>query len=354
MKALRVKTLIINLLPPPIKLQFLTASFLKNSMNSEIWGGGTMSEKINEAFINNLSNDELKDAGLVNKLTRDIVWCYIVYGSIPEEYFVFEFRHKNKRQREEYLTNKFKDLLLIDKIGWDKIMRLRDKFETYNLLGQFFKRDVIKIASENDKECYMSFIKKHPRYFAKPIDGMCGKGAAIMEGNRFAELLSSGEWVIEEIVEQVREMSIFNDTSVNTVRLPTFYHNGKFTPLAPFLRTGRKGSLVDNGGAGGVFAAIDEKTGTVISDGLDENNKSYTVHPDSSVKFSGFQLPQWKELLAIAEEAHKKLSDQRYIAWDFAFTPKGWVMIEANSAGQFLWQYATKIGLKKKFLSLMN
>ena len=37
------------------------------------------------------------------------------------------------------------------------------------------------------------------------------------------------------------------------------------------LRTGRKGSVIDNAGSGGIFANIDMNTGQVITDGIDEN-----------------------------------------------------------------------------------
>lgn len=344
----------IKLLPPPICNTLRINKFLKYHYNTEMWGGGIFQENVNRALKLNLSEDELKNTNYVNSLKRDLVRCYLIHEATPEEYFVFNFKNKNESQRDSYLTNMTKDKILIDRIGWKLINRLRDKYQLYQLLPDLFKRDICIIKEPTDCILFNEFIKKHSSFFVKPLNGMCGRGTSVLKGDCFNELLTNGEWIIEEIVKQDDIMASFNNSSVNTIRLPSFYKNGQFIPIAPFFRTGRKGSIVDNGAAGGIFAAIDEKTGIIISDGYDEDNRTYQNHPDSGIKFRGFQIPQWNELLNTAKLAHKKLSDQRYIAWDFALTSKGWVLIEANSMGQFLWQYATKIGLKDRFIELIN
>ncbi len=42
----------------------------------------------------------------------------------------------------------------------------------------------------------------------------------------------------------------------------------------------------------------------------------------------------------------------RYIGFDFAYTPEGWVLIEGNW-GQIISQYHNKIGQKERFKELM-
>lgn len=350
----QLKSLVFKILPPPITNTLKIKRFKQYGFYQEMWGGGIYADNVVKALSANLSKEELANKRLVNSITNDLVKCYLTYAATPEEYFAFEFRNKSHKEREKYLTNMNKDKILIDKIGWSKIMRLRDKQETYRLLHEFFMRDVCFVDSESDRNRYLEFVGKHKKYFVKPIDGMCGKGAAIIEGDKFDKLLSQGRWIAEELVEQTAEIAQFNSSSINTVRLPTFFKDGKFTILAPFFRTGRKGSIVDNGGAGGIFAALDSTTGKIISDGHSELNEIYIKHPDTEISFKGFVIPHWNDLLEKAHQAHAKLSDQRYIAWDFALTPQGWKLIEANSMGQFLWQYATKTGVREAFLKLMN
>lgn len=111
--------------------------------------------------------------------------------------------------------------------------------------------------------------------------------------------------------------------------------------------------LLTTRGGGGVLAAVDDKSGVVISDGFTEDGRFHSHHPDSDLVFKGFQIPDWKELLTIAETAHRSMPNQRYIAYDFAHTDNGWIMIEGNW-GQFLSQFATGIGLKQQFFLFMQ
>ena len=86
-------------------------------------------------------------------------------------------------------------------------------------------------------------------------------------------------------------------------------------------------------------AAIDESSGLIISDGMDEQGNKYQKHPESNLPYKGFQIPEWEQLIDLATKAHLQMDRHRYIAYDFAHTDNGWVMIEGNW-GQFLAQFA--------------
>ena len=106
----------------------------------------------------------------------------------------------------------------------------------------------------------------------------------------------------------------------------------------------------DNGGSGGVFAVINPETGIVYTDGIDETGKYYSEHPDSGVKYKGWQVPRWQELCEAVEKAHKNyLPKHHYVGWDWALTDQGWTLIEENW-GQFLLQFVEKVGRKRAFL----
>lgn len=150
-------------------------------------------------------------------------------------------------------------------------------------------------------------------------------------------------------------MARWNSSSVNTIRLCSFRNNNDVSIAYPFIRVGRKGSIVDNGGQGGIFASIDIQTGVICTDGGDEIGNVYPLHPDSSVPFKGVQIPQWKELLDMCREVHASLpSEFYYVGFDFALTAKGWMLIEGNW-GQFVAQQTTlHRGLRKEFEDLMG
>ena len=171
----------------------------------------------------------------------------------------------------------------------------------------------------------------------------------------YKKLMSNGDsWVIEEKIAQDASVAVWNESSVNTVRLPAILHNDKFTVLGPCFRMGRAGAIVDNASNGGLFACIDVETGRLCSDGLDDKTgKYFAKHPDSGITFKGWQVPRWGELLKLAEKIHRQIPHHKYIGWDFALTEKGWVVVEGNW-GQLLSQYNDHVGLKKRFFELLD
>lgn len=293
----------------------------------------------------------------------DIFKCRRRYQATANEYFLFGFRGKNHEYRNGFCTDWVKDSTLLNLIGGDVFFKeLKDKYNFYLLTGKYFNRDVMFInPTEGTLAAFKQFALKHPVLFVKENASSLGRGVSShhINSEEEAEKLykslkeSNGDWMIEEKIVQVSEMAQWNESSVNTVRLPSILNNGKWSPIGPFLRTGRKGAVVDNAGAGGVFAVINPETGVVITDGIDEDGKYYAQHPDSGVTYKGWQVPHWKELLALAEEIQRSIPQHKYVGWDFALTEKGWTLIEGNW-GQLVSQYNDHIGLKKQFFALLG
>jgi hypothetical protein len=59
----------------------------------------------------------------------------------------------------------------------------------------------------------------------------------------------------------------------------------------------------------------------------------YDTHPDSGVRFEGFQVPLWDELCSLMDDVAIKFLPFRNIGWDVAVTPKGVFIVEANIWG---------------------
>ena len=81
---------------------------------------------------------------------------------------------------------------------------------------------------------------------------------------------------------------------------------------------------------------IEVDTGILRTDGFDEYLMRYPAHPESHLTFKGYQLPQWDQMLAICKEMSAKEPNVRYIGWDMAHTPDGWVVVEGNGGGQMI------------------
>lgn len=294
----------------------------------------------------------------------DIIKSFLLFGASPTEYFLFNFRERSLKERDKFITDAYRTQLQKIVIGLDLFKTdLINKFNFYKQNMLFFDRECILLYKDTLYEEFRRFVQKHKSVFVKLNAGSFGYNAHPITFTTDAELerhyndlhLNDGiEWIAEELVMQSPLMSIWNDSSVNTIRIPSFLiENGNHRIFRPFIRTGRKGAVVDNAGAGGIFAVIDEVTGIIITDGADEEFKTYRCHPDSKIQYKGWQIPKWDELIELSSKAHKNMLHHKYIAYDFALTDRGWVMIEGNWGQYVCQQTATQQGAKENFKQLL-
>jgi hypothetical protein len=327
------------------------------------WYEETYRSVLNQAFDTFLTSEERSDKKLMRELTNDIVKCWFRYQALPYEYFLYDMRHCDDDKRATFLTDVVKDQTCVQYINLEVFNKeVKDKYAFFQIMKPFFGRKVFQVNNLTDRGEFVKFAMDVKSLFCKLSKGSRGNGA-------FAEEVSSEEdaerlfmrlttsiddvWVVEERIHQSEEMAQWNESSVNTVRIPSFITQSGFKVICPAYRTGRKGSVVDNASQGSVLAGIDIVSGTLITDGVDEFGHTFKEHPDSGLVFKGWQIPRWKELLETAEQAHRTIPHHKYIGWDFALTDKGWVLIEGNW-GQMIGQYATKVGVKDLFMKYIS
>lgn len=321
-------------------------------------------EAIEYAFETFMTQDERKDNHLLHKIEKDIIRCFILYSTTPNEYFLYGFNSINTShaKRRTFVTDYLKDHTLIKKEGWNNYLELSNKYSFYKKLKPFYHREIVELTKETTIIEFIQFAKEHQKLFIKPNFESYGNGAKLFDyvndeeaETFFHSLFQEGDnWIVEERIFQSPKMSVWNDTSVNTIRVNSYLTKKSFHILGSFMRSGRKGFVVDNGGSGGIFASVDDKTGVIISNGANEYGNEFTKHPDSGYTYKGTQIPQWNELISIVEQAHRTIPHHIYVSWDFALTNSGWSLIEGNW-GQFVAQQtSSKKGLKKMFLKYMN
>ena len=301
-------------------------------------GSGLMHETLRERMA--VFPDRPTTPAGRRRLRRDVWYSFLVYDCPVSEYFLYRFDRLSPAGRNEYITEGEKvDVChaLTDE-GVREI--LWDKWKTYERFRPYYRREALRVDSGTDPAEYARFARAHPRFIAKPLEESGGLGVAIYDAAQLGtagipEALRAGV-ILEELIEQAPEMARFHPASVNTIRCATFLRDGEVHILFTFLRIGRAGSVVDNGGAGGFIAYVDPGTGLVITPGRTEYGEEALYHPDSGVPIPGAQIPRWSELLALADELARVMPEQPYISWDLALTSDGWVMVEGNSAGQFV------------------
>ena len=68
----------------------------------------------------------------------------------------------------------------------------------------------------------------------------------------------------------------------------------------------------------------------------------------------GQTIPRWQEAKDLVAELAKIVPDNHYTGWDLALTDMGWVLVEANRRGQFIWQIPTQVGFRKEINRILK
>lgn len=255
-----------------------------------------------------LNARHLEEEPIVNKLIVDFLYCHKHFKASIDEYFLYEFYKKSDNERSKYITDKY----LLSKMSmtgkrWEHDVELNEKYNFYLLTRPLFKREAILVNDQPNFDGFKSFSSKYKRVICKPCSLGCGQGIFIADvsSDIKAETVlkkiidTKSDWIIEELIIQSDEMSVWNESSVNTIRVNTYYVNGKVELGTSFMRTGRKGFEVDNAAIGGMYAIVDKENGILLTHGKDEKGIEYIVHPDSGMSFKGWQVPKWPELVEI-------------------------------------------------------
>lgn len=282
--------------------------------------------------------------GLSPALREELLWYRLAYGYSRQEYFCYGFAEKAPAERRAFLSERESVLLSYRWNDLDGMTLLNDKYRTCRLFCEFFGREAVAVRGLGDGAAFARFVAAHPVFAVKPLAGSRGEGvekidwraAGITVEELFRSLLARGGVLAEELIRQSAALARFHPASVNTVRVVTFRDKNDGVSYDCFLKTGRSGSFVDNGAAGGVLAGIDPLTGTVVTDGVDESGRRWASHPDTGVPFRGALLPEWEALLALCRRLSAVLPAVRLTGWDLAHTENGWLLVEANGQTELI------------------
>lgn len=318
--------------------------------------GGRMHSAMREKLDIFLSEEQRKNARYVRRLKRDLWYSFLVYRTPFAEYFLFHFENLSHRGRCTFVGDYEREAVCRRLTGPALWAQFENKYNTYLRFREYYGREAVLVDGSSSDDEFFRYIEAHPRCIVKPLRESCGHGVFIYDRSadpRTPEALlrelRPEPYIVEEVIRQAEPMAALHPASVNTVRCATFMTEHGPEILFTFLRIGRAGSVVDNGGAGGLIASIDRDTGVVETPGCLENGESMLFHPDSGRQILGMQIPRWEELRALGRELAGRMPEQKYISWDLALTDGGWVVVEGNCAGQFIGpQLTTQRGLRER------
>ena len=300
------------------------------------------------------------DEKACSDIQKQLEYAFFGYGFYPDECVFFDlvgtnneldrfrsFVSETERWSFRFAANDFSNSLF------------SDKADTYKKFKRFFKRDALVVDDDKALQEFIDFTKRHSRFVYKKVSSSRGDGVRLINGienamDFFKKMRSDGKVLLEECIEQSTEMSAFNPSSVNTIRLSTYNTRNGIQVVHGFFRSGRAGAFVDNAAKGGIFAPLDVNNGHIDTDGFDEYGGRYIVHPDSGVKFAGYAFPDWDEAKRICKAIASEMTSVKYISFDLTHTCDGWVIVEINSSGQFLHQTGKSKGFRDELHLLIN
>ena len=124
-------------------------------------------------------------------------------------------------------------------------------------------------------------------------------------------------YLFQKRLKQDIKVSAFNPASINTCRIMTFRRpwNAETSVIAAMLRLGCGNEITDNLSLGGVCVDIDNN-GRLADFAVDHRFGRYKCHPQSKIAFSGFEIPQYKEMCNVVCEIAAKIPGFNLLSFD--------------------------------------
>lgn len=304
-------------------------------------GGLKLINKELDKQLPNINDNIMGGVGLSREwLIRDMIYSTHRFGASFTDYFVYKFYDKNVVGREK-VNNLRMQYGYCELVNTPDCREIFDnKGKTYEYFAPYFKRDFVSVNDfERDKVKCITFLENHKTFICKPIHGVNGFGINIFRDIAesaectYQELIKSGAFVLEELIIQSKEMAVLHAESINTLRLATFKIGEDVIVYGAGLRMGTGSAIVDNAGSGGIYCHINHEYGFVDTNAIDKKGHEYSHHPDTNIRFVGWEIPKWKEAVETVTAMAKVVEGATVISWDLALSEKGWCMVEANDVG---------------------
>lgn len=267
-------------------------------------------------------------------IALDMIWSAAVHETGFTDYQDWDFHLLKHRDRVTYMTHPKSNH--IAQLVNQKPFRhhFADKSEFVQVFAKYIGRETLDVRSASVEEL-TAFVKRHGSVIVKVLDRDGGQGIErreAMEISDFAtfreELLENRQFLVEQVIPQHSEMAALNPSSVNSLRIVSYFDGSKVHILARVLKMGN-GDVIDNFAHGGMYTMLDEH-GVALHAAFDVTGDAYEIHPISGIRIPGFRVPLYREVLDLVDEIARIVPEIPYVGWDIAISPDRPVVIEGN------------------------
>lgn len=266
-----------------------------------------------------------------NYLLMDMMICSNKYGTGYHDYQEFEFYNLNKLERKTYLT-RVKNNAIVRKFNNKEYFKFFDnKYEFNKIFDKFLKREWMIL--DNNYEEFIKFCSNKKEIIVKPLDGCGGVGVDLIKidkdklKNTYEKLVKNNQLLIEEKIIQHKALAKLNESSVNTLRIVTFY-DGKHTHILNSVLKIGNGGVTDNFSSGSMYTFVEE--GKIIVPAIDNKDNVFKKHPISKIDIVGYEIPNYNMVINMVSECAKIIKDVKYVGWDIAVLDNDVCLIEGN------------------------
>ena len=174
-----------------------------------------------KAFTSHASSEGVSD---INAVVNDMIYCLHRFGISFQDYCIYDFVNNNGYDyRNSFVSDKLRyhycDLLNTKEV----YQMLTDKYACYQKFEKFFQRKVVGVFTDKDENDFLEFVAAHSSFIYKPLAAHSGHGVEIfrsMEINpaKFVrEKLACGSFIVEELIEQGKEVACIRNLSTLAV-----------------------------------------------------------------------------------------------------------------------------------------
>ena len=293
----------------------------------------------------------------------DMIVCSVVYQAGYLDYQEFEFWSLSGSERRTWITSGNANAIVIKYNQRQFRDQFIDKLTFNKLFNSYLGRAWLDVRETSTAEL-RQFVSTHGSVMAKRLDGMGGDGirkylaSDIVNFDDFrSRLLADEQFLLEAFIAQHSTMAALCPTSVNSLRMITFFDGTKVHLMEAVLRLGN-GADVDNYAQGGMYTVIDETTGIAPFGAFDKDANTFSTHPLTGVSIIGFRVPMFNDVLALLDKVARIVPQIAYVGWDVAIGEDHPIIIEGNyNTGVFQMKPSltgNKTGLLPRFREVID